>query len=182
MTVPLERKTWKMEEYHQMVDVSLLREEDRVELLSGEIVKMSPIKSAHAHAVDRLAEWLTFFFERKQLVRIQNPVSISNVSEPEPDIAVVKRKAYYDAHPRPKDVTLLIEVADTSLSKDREIKLPLYAVAGIPEYWIVDLTNGAIEVYTQPAGSDYDRRVVFRAGDQVSTPTIQALPVDDVLG
>jgi Uma2 family endonuclease len=181
-TVPLEVKTWTVEEYHQMVEVGLLREEDRVELLSGEIVKMSPIKSEHAHAVDRLAEWLTFFFERKQLVRTQNPVSLSNISEPEPDIAVVLRKAYYSAHPGPKDIRLLIEVADTSLAKDRAVKLPLYAAAGIPEYWIVDLANKAVEVYTQPVGDGYDQRMVFRAGDEVTTPTVQALPVADVLG
>ncbi len=150
-------RLFNVDEYYAMAEAGILRHGERVELLSGVIVRMSPIGSRHAAWVDALANLLIDRIERRAMIRVQNPVRLDSNSEPEPDVTVIRRRGdfYASAHPGPDDVLLLIEVSDTTVAFDREVKLPLYAAAGIPEVWIVDLPSGAVEVYTEPSGETY---------------------------
>lgn len=138
-----------------MVDVGILGPGDRVELLEGEIVEMSPEKSRHAAAVDLTAETLRRAFADGFTIRVQHPLALSEISEPEPDVAVVvgSPRDYAAAHPT--TALLLVEVADTSLDYDRRRKTIVYARAGIDEYWILNLVDLRLEVYRQPSESGY---------------------------
>ncbi len=156
-----------------------LFEEQRVELLEGNIVDMSPIHAGHAGMVNLLAHMLRQQLGSAYILTVQNPVAIDRLSEPQPDLAILRyRPDYYQKeHPEPKDVLLLIEVADTSLDKDRQVKLPLYARAGIPEGWIVNLPGQQLECYTGPTGDGYARRTDYRAGDRPDHPLLGKLEV-----
>src|SRR5216684_564312 len=133
MSAQLEKRHFNVTEYYQMAKAGVLKPDDRVELIEGEIVKMSPIGSPHAACVCRLYESLPNVVKGRALVWVQNPVRLNDFSEPVPDIALLKpRKDYYAArHPTPADVLLIIEVADSTLLTDRNIKIPLYARSGI---------------------------------------------------
>lgn len=129
----------------------------RVELLRGEVYQMSPIGPKHAFTVAQLDERLQETLRGKAVIMVQNPLRLAEDSEPEPDLLVLKPpiSRYRDRHPTPEDVLLLIEVADTSLEFDREVKLPLYAEAGIPEVWLVNLKEDLLEVYREPREGRY---------------------------
>lgn len=146
---------WTVAEYQRMAAAGLLDESDRVELIEGELVDMAPIGSRHAFWVDRIAEALGGGSQASHMVRVQNPVELSERSQPQPDIALVKRNNYAARHPSPDDILLLIEVSDTTLEYDREIKLTLYARHGIPEVWIVDVEADELTVYREPAEGQY---------------------------
>ncbi|MGH3471764.1 MAG: Uma2 family endonuclease [Nocardioidaceae bacterium] len=184
MAVELRRRSWIVDEYHRMVETGLLSEDDRVELLGGEIVEMSPIGASHARCVNRLTALLVPPADRRAIVQIQGPLRLSDVSEPQPDIALLRWRAdFYRELPRPADVLLLIEVADTSLATDRAVKLPLYAAAGIFETWLVDLTAGAIERDTGPSTAGYTEHGVLVPGDSIHVPGLGGfeLSVSDVV-
>ena len=138
-------------DYHLMGEVGLLGEDDRVELIDGRILEMSPMGSLHAACVSFLNRRLRPV-EETAIVRVEDPVVLNDETEPQPDIAVVrfKENLYADAHPQPADVLLIVEVADTSLEEDRKIKLPRYAASSIPEVWIVNLVENTVEVYCDP--------------------------------
>jgi Uma2 family endonuclease len=172
---------FSVEEYHRIVEAGILDEDERVELIGGRILEMSPIGSQHAAYVSFLNRKLRVI-EETAIVRIQGPIILDDETEPQPDIAVVRFRAnaYADSHPRSEDVLLLIEVADTSLGspsarksdleEDRLIKLPRYADSGIPEVWIFDLIESIVEVYREPLTlangiPGYRRRTDFRAGE-----------------
>ncbi len=174
----LTHHSFTVEEYHRMGEAGLF-EEQRVELLEGNIVDMSPIHAGHAGMVNLLAHMLRQQLGSAYILTVQNPVSLDRLSEPQPDLAILRyRPDYYQKeHPEPKDVLLLIEVADTSLDKDRQVKLPLYARAGIPEGWIVNLPEQQLECYTGPTGDGYARRTDYRAGDRPDHPLLGELEV-----
>jgi Uma2 family endonuclease len=134
-------RRFSVDEYHRMAEAGVLQPTERVELIEGKIVQMAAIGSRHAECVDRLNRILVQGIEDRGTVRVQNPVRLSDHSEPEPDIALVRPRpeGYADRHPGPDDALLIVEVADTTLTLDREVKMPLYARAGIPECWTVDL-------------------------------------------
>jgi Uma2 family endonuclease len=138
-----------------MTASGLLDETDRVELIEGELVDMAPIGSRHAFRVDRIARALQFAMGRAFLVRVQNPILLDARSEPQPDIAVVNDRNYAEAHPSAVDVLLIVEVSDTTLEYDREVKLGLYARHGIPEVWLMDVNAGELTVYREPAEGQY---------------------------
>jgi Uma2 family endonuclease len=148
--VPRHRLT--VNEYHRLGEAGVLGEADRVELLEGQLVDMSPIGPRHALAVDALVELLVAAVAGRAGVRAQNPIELDDRTEVQPDIALVRRpwQGYPAAHPRPVDIFLLIEVADTSLQTDRGAKLELYARAEVREFWIVDLTTDGVLVYRDP--------------------------------
>jgi Uma2 family endonuclease len=146
---------WSVEEYHQMALSGLLDETDRVELIEGELIDMSPIGSKHAFRVDSIARALQRAPRNSLLVRVQNPVLLGDHSEPQPDIAVVKDKNYSEAHPGAEDVLLIVEVSDTTLAYDRDVKLSLYARHGIPEVWLLDVNAGELTIYREPAEGQY---------------------------
>ena len=154
---PVPRHRLTLHEYHRLGEAGILGEDDRVELLEGQLVDMSPIGPRHALAVDTLNEWLVPAVAGRAVVRVQNPIELDSLSEPQPDIVVVRRPwlGYPAAHPQPGDIFLLIEVADTTLATDVGAKLELYARAGIREFWVVDLTTNSVLVYRDPSGASY---------------------------
>ncbi|MGH8531321.1 MAG: Uma2 family endonuclease [Gammaproteobacteria bacterium] len=163
------------DDYHRMGEAGIFAEEDRVELIEGEIIEMAPIGCSHSGVVLQLSEMLKDAVGRKALVSVQNPIAIGPHSEPQPDIALLKRREdfYKSAHPHPADVLLIIEVADTSLAYDRDVKLPLYARHGIPEVWIVDLENRCLQVFTGAAETGYQQTQTLA---EPAVRTLRALP------
>lgn len=186
MSAQLEPRRFNVTEYYQMAEAGILTPDDRVELIAGEIIKMSPIGSPHAACVSRLTRLLHNQIANEAIISTQNPVRLDNFSEPVPDIALLKpRKDYYAArHPLPADVFLIIEVADTSLLKDRSVKLPLYAGSGIFEIWLVNLPKEIIEVYFDAQNGKYRKCQKLKRGDEVSSPTFKglSLQVNEILG
>jgi len=172
-------------EYHAMIAAGIFQEDERIELIAGEIVQMSPIGSGHAGCVNRLNRRLTRGLGEQGLVAVQNPIALELSSEPQPDLAVLRPRAddYGQSHPEAKDILLVIEVAETSLGYDREVKIPLYARAGIPEAWLVRLTDRCIEVYRDPAATGYQSMQTFRTGtlSPLAFPDL-ALTVETILG
>lgn len=151
------RRRFTVEEYHRMGEAGILGEGERVELIEGEIVEMNPIGSRHAACVKGLTSLLGRLLGDELLLDVQNPVRLDGGLEPQPDLAVVRARDYRDSLPVPEDVLLVIEVSDTTLRYDRNVKLPLYARAGIKEAWIVDLPNKAIERHNDPSQTGYGR-------------------------
>jgi Uma2 family endonuclease len=157
VSATLTTRRFTVDEYYRMAEIGILREGERVELIEGEIVRMAAIGSEHSGCVMRLDRILQRGVDNRGLVLVQNPVRLDGSSEPEPDLALLRPRQddYTTGHPGPADVLLVIEVADSSLEKDREIKAPLYARAGIVEYWLVNLPERKIEVYREPAGGTF---------------------------
>lgn len=157
MGTTLVTRRFTVQDFHRMAQTGIFTEDDRVELLDGEIIQMTPIGSHHAACVARLDRVLNIGVGTTAIVWIQNPLRLDDRSEPQPDVVVLRPRPdfYAQGHPGPEDVLLLIEVADTSVETDRMAKLPLYAKAGIPEVWIVDIGGGAVEVYRQPTLQGY---------------------------
>jgi Uma2 family endonuclease len=186
MTTEPARRRFSVDEYYEMARAGILGEDDRVELIAGEIVEMSPIGRRHAACVDRLNHFIARQVGAAAIVRVQSPVRLSEVSEPEPDVALLHpRTDFYAAdHPAPGDVFLIVEVAETSSRFDRLVKMPLYATSGIRECWLVDLEEGTVTVYREPAPEGYRRVQVTQRGDRVGPEALSEveLRVEDVLG
>jgi Uma2 family endonuclease len=144
-------RRFSVEEYHRLVQHGVLHEDDRVELMEGVIVEMTPQNRLHAYAISELNNWLVPLARSFELrVRVQSPLSLSEDSEPEPDLAVVEASEEKAAPEHPRKALLIVEAAGDSLRKDRVLKGRLYAAAGIPEYWIVNVINKTVEVYSDP--------------------------------
>ena len=151
----LPRHRWTVADFDRMFGSGLLDETDRVELIEGELIDMASVGSRHAYTVDSIARMLQRLVGSRYLVRVQNPLRLGESSEPQPDIAVVRDRSYAAAHPEAADVLLLIEVADTTLEFDRDIKLPLYARHGIPECWLIDVAGSQLSIHREPAEGEY---------------------------
>ena len=178
------RRRFTVHDYHRMAEVGILHEDERVELIEGDIVEMTPIGSRHAMCVIRLTRLLVPLVGDRALVSPQNPVRLSERLEPQPDMTVIRARDYEGSLPGPEDVLLLIEVSDTTLSYDRNVKLPLYARAGIPEVWIVDLAGQVIERHTNPSGDGYRHVERARRGKTIESITMPELSfgVEAVIG
>lgn len=165
------RHRFDVDAYYKMAETGILRPDARVELIDGEIVDMAPIGSGHAGTTDVLADLAIAVGRQVVMVGIQRPLHLGPASEPQPDLMLLRPRAdrYRDSHPTAADVLLLIEVADSSLAFDRTTKLPVYACAGVPEVWIVDLPGRAIEVYREPRGGSYTRRERLQEGRLTAT-------------
>ena len=171
-------------DYERMVLVGILHEQDRVELIQGEVLDMSPIGQDHEGIVNALNLALVLACQGKAIVSVQNSIRLDRWSVPQPDFAVFRyREDFYleGRRPTPADALLLVEVADSSLQYDRKVKLPLYAAAGVLEYWIVDLKQRVVDAYTRLEGGGYAGEAKYKGGDQVmlaATPDIVVtLPV-----
>jgi Uma2 family endonuclease len=169
-----------------MAEIGIFDEDSRVELLGGEVIAMTPIGSQHSACVDRLNAQLNRILGDRAIVRVQNPIRLSEDSEPEPDVSVLRPRDdfYASAHPGRADVLLIVEVADTSLAYERDHKLGFYAAAGIDEVWIVDLAGQVVTAYTAPSGETYQQARGLTRGEVLS-PTALAdvkLPVEAILG
>ena len=175
MTVQLLRRKFTVEQYHKMLESGILSEDDRVELIRGEIIEMSPIGTKHAACVNRLVNLLVQLLGKRVIVAAQNPVALNDYSEPQPDVALLKPRDdfYATAHPQTQDIFLLIEVADSTIEYDREEKIPLYAEANIIEVWLVDINEQIVEVYQQPTAARYQLMQKFASGQTLS---IKAFP------
>ncbi len=177
------------EEYHALACAGVLTKDDRVELINGRIVTMSPVGPPHFHTVNRLER----LFARRVYaaetdlahVSVQNPVRLGVHDEPEPDLALLRTDASEDRLPTPGDILLVVEVADSTLNEDRRVKRRLYAAAGVPELWIVALPLGLVEVYRSPQDGDYAAPLRLMPGDALTVealPDLPPIPVADVLG
>ena len=186
MTTQPQNRAFTVSEYYRMAEADILTEEDRVELIAGQIVAMSPIGSRHAACVDRLNSLLHSQPRLAGIVRVQSPIALDAYSEPEPDLVLLRPRAdfYAAAHPSATDVLLAVEVADTSVDYDHEVKLPLYAQAGLPEVWLIDLQKSRIEVYARPQGDAYQQLIEVTADAILTSPTVAGLELAaaDVLG
>jgi Uma2 family endonuclease len=175
-----------VEEYHRMGEDGILRADERVELLDGELYEMPPIGDGHVGGVNRLNVRFVLRVGERAIVSVQNPIRLSDFSEPEPDVALLRPRSdfYGTGKARPEDVLLLIEVADSSLEYDRQSKLPRYAASGIVEVWIVDVAGGVVEVYREPAGNEYAVRTVHRRGEILSPSALPdvTITVDEIVG
>lgn len=148
------RHLTSVDAFHRMGETGILGPADRVELIEGEIIDTSPIGVLHAAIVDALVRFFSRSTGESVFIRWQNPLRLDDLSEPEPDIAILRPRAdfYTTAHPGPADVLLVIEVADTSLAYDLGTKVPLYARHGIPEVWVIDAATRRTRVFRQPVG------------------------------
>jgi hypothetical protein len=187
MAIQAVKRLFTVSEYRQMAQVGIFSEDDRVELLAGEIIEMSPISSRHASCVTRLNYLLQDRAKGRALVSVQNPIRLSDYSEPQPDVALLVPRAnfYRDAHPTPRDVLLVIEVCETSGEFDRRVKLPLYAKAGIPEVWLIDAAQEQIEVYHAPSVQGYGETQTLTRGQTLRAqliPELIELKVEEMLG
>ena len=185
MAVEITRRAWTVDEYERMAEAGILTEDDRVELIEGEIVQMSPIGSRHAACVNRVAAWLQRKIGQDTIISVQNPIRLNDYTEPQPDIAVLRLQAdfYAPAHPTPADVLLVIEVAETSLAYDRDVKLPRYAEAQIPEVWLIDLAGATVTHYAQPRNGVYADVHPAQRGEVLIARTFPnvLVPVDDLV-
>jgi Uma2 family endonuclease len=175
----LSRHRLSIADYHKMADAGILTEDDRVELIEGEIIDMPPISSDQAGTVKLLARMLMAAVGDRAIVAIQDPIVFPDFSEPQPDLAILHlRDDYYrKSHPHPGDVQLLIEVAVTTGDYDRKTKVPLYASHRIPEVWLFDLSTSCLEVYYAPEKEGYQHLDFHRQGS-VSARTVPAVTVD----
>ena len=180
-----QRRLFTADEYYRLADVGILRHDDRVELLDGDIVEMTPIGIRHAACVDRLLALVQPRVTGRAILRVQNPIRLSPHSEPQPDLSILKARAdfYASAHPAPGDVLLVIELADSSLEFDRAVKVPLYARSGIPEVWLVELEEGRVESFAQPAPDGYRRSQLAVGGERVTCAALSdfSLSVDEII-
>ena len=158
--VTLKKRKFDVEEYHRLGEVGILNEDDRVELIEGELVEMAPIGGEHATVVSKLTMILARQCDSSQLVHVQNPLRLDRTSEPQPDLVLARLIPGSRDVPNFKDALLVIEVADSTYNYDRKIKAPLYARAGVPEFWIVDCQNRRVEVHSDAKGGVYENVTV----------------------
>jgi Uma2 family endonuclease len=170
MTIAAELRTLSVQDYHRMVEAGILAADERVELIEGQLYKMAAKGTAHSAAVTRIDRVLSRLLAGKALLRFQDPVQLSDFSEPEPDVAVVQLDPldYEDHHPTPGEVFWLIEVADTTLRRDRDLKVPVYGRSGIREYWILDVQERCLYVYREPGTTGYGLQQTLSEQDTIA--------------
>lgn len=187
MAVAIQRRLLTLDEYHQMIETGILSEDERVELIRGEMVEMAPIGNRHAGCVRWLNRSFSSRLAFRAMVDVQNPVTFENQqSEPQPDVALLQyREDWYRAQlPGPEDVLLVVEVADSSLAYDRDVKIPLYAEAGIREAWLVAFPSDSVFSYRDPSPTGYRKVREYRRGDVIAPEAFpdERFTVDEILG
>ena len=187
MAVSVQKKMFNVAEYEQMGLSGILAEDDRVELIEGEIIEMSPIGERHAACVKRLIDlFLQLQSQKAVVMSVQDPIHLDEYSEPQPDFALVKPRVdfYEKQKPGPNDVFLIVEVADSSLDYDRALKIPLYARHGIPEVWLLNLLNNSIDVHRNPSSTGYSVTETYLSGQSLSSTAFPEFMVEvkDLLG
>lgn len=183
---PLMRKKFRTDEVYQMVEAGILPEESGWELIHGEIIHRMTIGSKHASIVRKLEKYLERNFGDFVMISGQNPIHIDEHNEPEPDIALLKPRDdfYAERHPVPEDVLLVIEVSDSTVDFDREVKKAIYAEAGINEFWLVNLKESTVETFNNPLNGTYYQMRIFGRGEVVQTKNIEgvSLEVSEIFG
>ncbi len=166
--VATERKKFTVEEYYKLGEVGIIGPDERTELIDGDIILMAPMGSRHAGCIGCLYELFYDALGKRISILSQTPVRLNGGLEPQPDVSILKRRSYRKLHPQPQDVYLLIEVADTTIDNDRNVKSVLYGRAGIIELWIVDVRAELVEVYRNPGANGYESIQQFRRGESIS--------------
>jgi len=186
MLVEIAKRLFTVDEYHRMGETGILTQDDRVELIEGEVIEMSPISSRHAACVDRLTAALSRPIGARAILRVQSPIAVGDRAEPQPDLALLHPRPdfYAQQHPGAAEVLLAIEVSDSSVEYDRSVKVPLYARAGIREVWQVCLPEDVILVYWNPSEGAYRETRRVRRGERLSSQAIPdiELSADSILG
>jgi Uma2 family endonuclease len=181
MSVQIARRYFNVNEFYRMAAAGVFSEDDRLELIEGEILEMSPIGSRHASCVGRLTALFGRQVGSQVIVWVQNPIRLDDYSEPLPDITLLKQRAdfYAENHPTQADVLLVVEV-----DYDRNIKLPIYAQANIPEVWLVNLPKNIVEVYTRPSDGKYQKSRRLKRGELLVSTQVSDLSIgiDEMLG
>lgn len=159
-----------VQQYHLMHEAGVFAEGDRLELINGEIRVMSPIDRKHAVCVEKTARAFQIKLGNQAFIWTQNPILLSNYFQPQPDLAILKWRDdfYAEALPTPDDILLIIEVADSTIAYDRDIKSSLYAANGIPEMWLFDVNKKVVEGYSQPSASGYKRMQRYERNDTLA--------------
>jgi Uma2 family endonuclease len=186
MVAEMIRHKFNRQDYYHLLETGILQPSDRVELIKGEIIQMSPISSLHAAHVKRLNYLFAQKFGSQVLIAVQNPVMLDDYSEPQPDLALLLPRAdfYAAGHPQVEDIFLLVEVSNTTLEVDRQIKIPLYAASGIQEVWLVNTRDRSLEVYRRPLANTYQEIQVLTSEAKVkllALPLVE-LAVAEILG
>lgn len=187
MAVALRRRRFTVDEYHRMGEAGILSEDDRVELIEGEIIEMTPIGARHAGTVAHADHLLSSQLGPRAIVWVQNPIELpSEDSELQPDVALLRPRPdfYRRSHPQAADVLLLVEIMDTSVERDRRVKLPVYARAGIREVWLLDLNADRLEAHRGPTLGGFREVRIHQRGDSATPEAFPdvSLVVDDLLG
>ena len=179
------KRRFSVKEYYLMAEAGILSPRDRVELIDGEIVQMAAMGSYHAGCVNTLNRAFMETLGRRVVVSVQNPVRLSEHSEPQPDIALLRPRAdlYTESHPRAGDVMLIVEVSHSTVEYDRDVKTPLYAAAGIPELWLVNLDEDFIDGLSDPDGAGYRTLRRYVRGERIAPALLPdaALEVSEIL-
>lgn len=186
MTAEVLKRLFTVEQYHRMIEAGVFQENDRVELIRGEVVEIAAIGTRRAARVRRVSELLRSKLGSSVFVDTQNPVEVDEYSEPQPDIAVLRPREdfYASAHPTSEDVFVLIEISDSTIRRDRTVKIPLYAEDNIIEAWIVDVNAELVEVYRQPSARGYQSLQTYGRGHSIELLAFPgvAIAVDEILG
>lgn len=175
--VAVTRKKFTIDEYHKLLDLGFFSENDRVELIRGEIIETTPKTTPHSVCNSLLWKQLYELIGKQAEIRVQEPIILPSNSEPEPDVVIARKKTdnYLSAHPTVRDLILVIEISDSTLKYDREAKLPLYAEAGINNYWIVNLVDRCLEIYSNPFSNNqekfnYRNKSIILSDEQADLP------------
>lgn len=178
-------KRFSVDEYHHLIDLGFFHEDERIELIRGEIVQMIAKGTAHTVCSNNLVEILVLLLTGQATIRVQDPILLPSNSEPEPDLVIARKRKdnYLSSHPIPEDILLVIEVADSSLNYDRDIKVPLYAEAKIQDYWIFNLQDNQLETYSnsyqKPKGKfDYQQKIILLPDRAVNLPQFPNLSLN----
>lgn len=176
-SLTVQPKRFTVREYHQLIELGFLSEDDHIELIRGELIQMAAKGTAHETCIRRLLRQLPLLLQNRATLQCQAPISLSFDGEPEPDFAIVRNRDddYVTAHPKPEEMLLVIEVADSSLDYDRDVKLPLYAEAQISDYWLFNLPDRYLEAYSEPSQITdgqfgYLSRRIFTADAAIALP------------
>lgn len=178
------RLRFTVDDYYKMIELGMLKDYERAEIIEGELIKKTTVGDRHAAVVNFLTRFFVKNVSDDVLVSVQNPVRLTAYDEPKPDLTLADlRKFDGKRHPRPNEIILLVEVSDSTVKYDRDKKLPLYAEAEIPEVWLVNLANEIVEVHTKPAVGLYQSVKIFRRGETVQSEAAPnlSLSVDSIL-
>ena len=177
---PLQRRKLSVDEFHRIGDAGILGEDDRIELIEGEMIEMAPIGTRHLAKVNRLSRMLALAAGEHAIVSTQNPILLPPRSEPQPDIALLKPSTddYETRLPTAKDILLLVEIADVTIAYDRDVKIPLYAQHAVPEVWLFDIQARASTIYRRPSARGYRQIVTASRNASISPQALPSVSVD----
>ncbi|MCD9188849.1 MAG: Uma2 family endonuclease [Pyrinomonadaceae bacterium] len=186
MELAIKRFQFTVDDFNAMTEQGMFRPTDRLELIEGEIIEISPIGRLHARCVDLLNHFLNKYTAENVIIRAQSPIILDDLSEPQPDISILRFQAdfYKQSHPKAADILLIIEVSDSTVEYDRTLKFPKYASAKIPEAWLINLEAERIEVHSNPKENIYGMVKIYQRGEEVLSETMPELKLkaDDILG